>query len=90
MYNSKEVAAALVRVHKVTKINDGHIVRSQQIDRKDRELLIKTQWLQEIIKGWYLVVRPDVFERVTQLYGVPLRQLSLVWRNAIPDRPEEN
>ena len=60
MFNSKELAAALSRVHEITKINGGHIIRSQQMLRKDRELLVKTKWLQEIIKGWHLLVRPNV------------------------------
>lgn len=41
------------------KTEDPTIVQSREISRKSRELLIKTGWLREIIKGWYLFVRPD-------------------------------
>ena len=56
---SSEIAEALKRVKKVAAKNKGHIVQSKDILRKDRELLIRTKWLQETIKGWYLLVRPD-------------------------------
>jgi hypothetical protein len=35
------------------------IVESHEIDRKNRELLIRSGWLREIMRGWYLLVRPD-------------------------------
>jgi len=54
------VAQALKRVQKAAKANGGHIVRSLQIKREDREILVRTKWLQEIIKGWYLLVKPDL------------------------------
>lgn len=60
MSGPKEIAAALTRIKKITKANGGNIVRSQQMVRKDRELLVRTKWLQEIIKGWYLLVKPDI------------------------------
>ena len=41
------------------KTDDPTIVQSREISRKNRELLIKTGWLREILKGWYLFVRPD-------------------------------
>ena len=33
-------------------------IRSE-ISRRDREILIRHRWLEEIIRGWYLVIRPD-------------------------------
>lgn len=57
MQNLKE---AVSRVYELTKENKGHIIRSEQLSRGDRELLVKTGWLQEIIKRWHLLVRPDV------------------------------
>ena len=48
---------ALARVHK-SSLN--HVVRSKDISRKDREALIHGKWLQPIVRGWYLLVRPDV------------------------------
>jgi hypothetical protein len=47
---------SLKRVHKAAK---HHIVRSRDISRADREALIHGQWLQPIVRGWYLLVRPD-------------------------------
>lgn len=54
------IAAALKRIQKIAKANGGHILRSKQLKREDRELLVGAKWLQEIIKGWYLLVRPDI------------------------------
>src|ERR1700694_755088 len=50
-YNS-QLAAALKRVHSA-------IVRSDEISRPDREILQAKGWLQEIIRGWYLLTTPD-------------------------------
>ncbi len=47
---------ALSRVHKAAH---HHIVRSSDVSRADRELLIRGRWLQPIVRGWYLLVRPD-------------------------------
>lgn len=52
-----KIADALERVKSVAIKN---IVKASKIRRADRELLLRTQWLQEIIKGWYMLVRPDV------------------------------
>lgn len=41
------------------KTQHPSIVESHEIDRKYRELLLRTGWLREIIRGWYLLVRPD-------------------------------
>ncbi len=57
---AEQIAATLSRVHEVAKKQGGNIVASADIERTDRELLIRTGWLQEIIKGWYMLVRPDV------------------------------
>jgi fido (protein-threonine AMPylation protein) len=60
MSPAEKIAAALSRVRAATKTNQGNIVKSQQITRADRELLVRTKWLNEIMKGWYLLVRPDL------------------------------
>lgn len=57
MHNLKE---AVLHAYEITKENKGHVIRSEQMSRGDRELLVKAGWLQEIIKGWYLLVRPGV------------------------------
>ena len=51
MRNLKE---AVLHAYEITKENKGHIIRSEQMSRGDRELLVKTGWFQEVIKGWYL------------------------------------
>jgi hypothetical protein len=60
MKSSKELADALSRVHQIAKKYGGNIAPSREIERVDRELLLRTQWLQEIIRGWYMLVRPDI------------------------------
>lgn len=55
------LAKALNRVQqKIEKKGGIHILQTKEILRKDRELLSRTGWLEEIIKGWYMVVRPDI------------------------------
>lgn len=60
MESSKKIANALSRVRKVSKKNGGNIIKSGQIRRDDRELLIRTNWLQSIIRGWYLLGNPVI------------------------------
>lgn len=57
MPQANKIAAALERVKSTATKN---IVKGANINRQDRELLVRTHWLQEIIKGWYMLVRPDV------------------------------
>jgi len=54
------VPEALSRVHAIMEQKGSHILHTNDIERLDRELLVRNHWLQEIIQGWYLVVRPDV------------------------------
>ena len=58
--NNQIIAHALQRVRKVADDNNAEIVQSHQITRADREVLTATDWLQEITRGWYMLVRPDV------------------------------
>ena len=60
MSTPENIAQALSRIQEITKINKGNIIRSQQMLRADRELLMRMQWIQEIIKGWYLLVKPTL------------------------------
>lgn len=60
MKANNKLAEALKRVHEQAKSNDSQIVQSAQILRKDRELLLRQQWLQEIMQGWYMLVQPSV------------------------------
>lgn len=59
--NFNALNKALTRMHKIMNKKKGiHILHTSEISRSDREILIKTHWLETIIQGWYLVVRPDV------------------------------
>lgn len=60
MDNPKNIALALKRIKATTRQREADIIQSKEIKRADRELLIRTHWLQEIMKGWYMLVRPDV------------------------------
>lgn len=56
----EKLAEALEHIRKAAKSGGGNIIHTSEISRADREILLKTHWLQQIVKGWYLVVRPDV------------------------------
>lgn len=58
--NNQDIATALSRVHEAAKKHGGHIVHTSEIERRDRELLTRNHWLQEILRGWYMLTRPDV------------------------------
>ena len=61
MINTKSIGDALSRIHDViVNRRDIHVIHTSELSRIDRELLLKTGWLQEIIKGWYLLIRPDI------------------------------
>jgi len=60
MEGKQTLGRALSRVRKIADQNGVEVIRSAQISRTDRELLIRFHWLQEIIKGWYLLTRPDI------------------------------
>lgn len=51
-----KISEALTRAHKAAK---RHIIRSGDLSRADRETLTHGRWLQPIVRGWYLLVRPD-------------------------------
>jgi len=51
---------ALSRIHAIVEQKKSHILHTGDISRADRELLLHNRWLEEIIRGWYLVIRPDL------------------------------
>ena len=53
------LSGALSRTYEIVKEVGCPIIRSEQMRRADRELLVRTKWLFEIIKGWYLFKKPD-------------------------------
>lgn len=61
MAKDKKLGEALSRIQAIIEKRDQiHVIHTSDVSRQDRELLIGTGWLQEIIKGWYLLVRPDI------------------------------
>lgn len=54
------IAAALSRARTIADNKQAQIIQSDEMSRADREILLATGWLQEIIRGWYILVRPDV------------------------------
>jgi hypothetical protein len=50
------LATALRRAHQAAR---SDILRSADMARSDRELLLSRRWLREIIRGWYLLTTPD-------------------------------
>jgi hypothetical protein len=51
-----QLAAALERVHQAAQ---DAVIQTHEMSRPDRELLLAKGWLQEIIRGWYLLTTPD-------------------------------
>lgn len=50
----------LSRLLLLVKKKGTHIFHSSQLTRSDREVLVQHRWLEPIIRGWYLVIRPDL------------------------------
>ena len=62
------IAEALKRAAEQVKLNRCQVVQSAQLTRADREILQNSGWLEEIIRGWYMLVRPDVLPGDTTLW----------------------
>ncbi len=60
MTTSDAIAAALFRARVAADTRGAQIIQTTEVSRADREILLATGWLQEIIRGWYMLVRPDV------------------------------
>ncbi len=60
MQTADDLPDALKRVLQSAEQNQAQIVRTSQIQRADRELLLRLGWLEEIIQGWYMLAKPDV------------------------------
>lgn len=55
------IAEALGRAQAVSEENGSSpIIRSDQMSRADREILVRSNWLQSVTRGWYMLVRPDL------------------------------
>lgn len=51
---------ALSRLQLIMKERRTHVLHTSDFSRQDREILVRQRWLEEIIRGWYLAIRPDV------------------------------
>src|SRR3990167_10111964 len=60
MITPKKTVNALKRVKAMADKHDAMIVMASEMSRQDRELLMKTGWLRDIVQGWYLLKRPDI------------------------------
>ena len=60
MISPHKIGDALMRVKKIADQRGAAIVKSSEISRVDREMLTQSQWLLEIIRGWYVLSRPDI------------------------------
>lgn len=56
----KALKEALVRIHTLVEKKQSHIIFTNEISRRDREILVRNHWLEEITRGWYQVIRPDL------------------------------
>jgi len=61
MASNEKLNQALRKIHKLVESKGKvHVLQTREMSRSDREILFKNRWLQEIIRGWYLLVRPDI------------------------------
>jgi len=59
MATPHEKLAASLEILRSFQKRGGIVVRSRELTRTHRERLIRNGFLKEIIKGWYLIARPD-------------------------------
>jgi hypothetical protein len=59
MTPAEKLATALEALH-VLQAQDRHAIRSQDLAPADRRLLVKSGFLQQVMRGWYSPARPDV------------------------------
>lgn len=55
-----DLTQALKAAREAADANSVEILRSEQLSRFHRELLLRSHWLREVMKGWYMLTRPDV------------------------------
>ena len=51
---------ALAHLQNLIEKNQCHVIHTSQLQRTDRQWLVRQGWLEEIMRGWYLAVRPDL------------------------------
>ena len=56
---SQKLAQSLEVLHKLQNAKGAAAIRARDLTRTHRERLLKTGFLQEVMKGWYIPSRPD-------------------------------
>ncbi len=56
---SEKLAASLEALHQAQEKSDSRVLRTKDISRTHRERLVHNGFLQEVIKGWYILSRPN-------------------------------
>lgn len=51
---------SLAHLQELIESGKSHVIHTSQLSRADREWLVQRKWLEEIMRGWYLAVRPDL------------------------------
>jgi fido (protein-threonine AMPylation protein) len=57
--SSEKLAESLEILHKLQNTSGAAAIRARDLTRTHRERLLKTGFLQEVIKGWYIPSRPN-------------------------------
>lgn len=55
----EKLAAALTQLKELSGQDERRIFKSREFDRQNREFLLKSGYLTEIINGWVMVAKPD-------------------------------
>ena len=56
---TQALANALQKARAAADANQAEIVRAGDLTRRERETLLRASFLKEIMRGWYMLVRPD-------------------------------
>ena len=56
---SEKLAQSLEVLHRLQSAKGTAVIRARDMTRTDRERLLASGFLQEVIKGWYIPRRPD-------------------------------
>src|ERR1700722_14335836 len=56
---SDKLAESLEALHALRNANDAAAIRARDMTRTHRERLLANGFLREVVKGWYIPIRPD-------------------------------
>jgi len=60
MKTPSKIAEALNRLQTTTEQRQSQVIKSTDMNCQDREILMRTGWLLEVLKGWYILTRPEM------------------------------